>query len=535
MRVLSLFSGVGGIEIGMERAGFEAVAFSEYDPKQKRQYAAEVLAARWPGVPNLGDITTIDLASLEGIDVIAGGFPCQDISLAGKGGGVAAGARSGLWSYYADAIDAIKPRGVLIENVAALASRGLDIVLTDLYRLGYDAEWDVISAASVGAPHLRERMFIIAWPQGTALHGTWPEPALSEDWLEERAGVPRLAVGVEQRVARLRCLGNAVVPAVAEHVAGILKERLESDPNWAYQRGDVFTHDMSSDDLDRNGVPKYAKAAIFGILPPIAGDKLPRAGRMTNGHVVGRVRSAPQRFAKARALENMAESLRPRPDGIDGMWPTPVARDDGKTPEAHMAMKDRMGRKSITSLQVLSKVDQPRLLATLLPTPTGSDATGGPGHATKGGMNLRTAAKLLPTPLATDGSKDPSGSLTKIIRTGSAVGRVNAETDRNGNDQVKATGGGGSTRDSSSGSCSSPTDSPTSQRLLPTPAVNASKNSTAPPAMWDRNTPDVTVEMAKLEGYTRENRPKGGLNPGFVEWLQGFPDGWTDLRPDAKA
>ena len=159
LSVLSLFAGIGGLDLGLERAGdCKTRWYSEVDP-----YACRVMAARFPDAVNLGDITTIDWTTTDARpDIICGGFPCQDISLAGKGAGIAEGTRSGLWSHYADAIRILRPRLVIVENVAALLARGIGRVLGDLAACGYDAEWDCIPAASVGAPHRRDRIFIIA-------------------------------------------------------------------------------------------------------------------------------------------------------------------------------------------------------------------------------------------------------------------------------------------------------------------------------------------------------------------------------------
>src|SRR3972149_10628593 len=121
------------------------------------------MALRFPDAVSLGDITMIEWSDVERPDIICGGFPCQDISLAGKGAGID-GDKSGLWRYYADAIREIRPRGVLVENVAALLVRGLGRVLGDLAACGYDAEWDCVPAAAVGAPHRRDRSFVIAYP-----------------------------------------------------------------------------------------------------------------------------------------------------------------------------------------------------------------------------------------------------------------------------------------------------------------------------------------------------------------------------------
>lgn len=156
MRVGSLFAGIGGFDLAAERVGWEVAWQSEIDP-----YACKVLAKNFPLVPNLGDITTLDGTTAPPVDLLCGGFPCQDISLAGKGAGIT-GSRSGLWTHYARLIDETAPRWAVIENVSALRSRGLDVVLGALDALGYDAEWHCLPAASVGAPHRRDRIWVVA-------------------------------------------------------------------------------------------------------------------------------------------------------------------------------------------------------------------------------------------------------------------------------------------------------------------------------------------------------------------------------------
>ena len=157
MNVLDLFSGIGGFSLGLERAGFKTVAFCEVDKK-----CQAVLKKHWPDVPMFDDVSNLKGKDIEEkIDVICGGFPCQDISLAGKGAGLA-GKRSGLWSEFHRLIKEIRPKYAIIENVSALRSRGLDQVLGALSEIGYDAEWHCITAASVGAPHRRDRIWIVA-------------------------------------------------------------------------------------------------------------------------------------------------------------------------------------------------------------------------------------------------------------------------------------------------------------------------------------------------------------------------------------
>ena len=153
----SLFSGIGGLEMGLESLGLGPVAWQcDSDP-----YARAVLTARWPQVRRYEDVKEIDERA-QRVDIICGGFPCQDISNAGGRVGIH-GPRSGLWFEYARIVRILRPRIVFVENVAALASRGLDVVLGSLADLGYDAEWDVFSASQVGAPHIRKRMFVLAY------------------------------------------------------------------------------------------------------------------------------------------------------------------------------------------------------------------------------------------------------------------------------------------------------------------------------------------------------------------------------------
>ena len=162
MNVLDLFSGIGGFSLGLERAGFQTVAFCENEP-----FCQQVLHKHWPDVPIYDDVRELsrgrlDADGIAGIDVICGGFPCQDISVAGQGAGIE-GERSGLWSEFARLIGEIRPRYVIVENVSALLGRGLGTVLGDLAALGYDAEWHCIPASACGAPHRRDRVWILGY------------------------------------------------------------------------------------------------------------------------------------------------------------------------------------------------------------------------------------------------------------------------------------------------------------------------------------------------------------------------------------
>ena len=156
MRVGSLFSGIGGFDLGFERAGMSVVWQSEIDP-----FAAAVLRKHWPHVPNLGDVRSVRGDAVEPVDVLCGGFPCQDISLAGRGAGID-GERSGLWSEYARIVRECRPSWVIAENVPALRTRGYDRVADDLEAAGYAVQAFVVGADDVGAPHRRKRVWIVA-------------------------------------------------------------------------------------------------------------------------------------------------------------------------------------------------------------------------------------------------------------------------------------------------------------------------------------------------------------------------------------
>ena len=233
----SLFAGIGGFDLGFERAGMTCKWQVEID-----DYANRVLAKHWPNVHRERDIRTAGRHNLEKVDVICGGFPCQDISYAGLGAGLD-GERSGLFFEAIRVVRELRPRIVVLENVAALLTRGLDRVLGTLAEIGYDAEWHCIPAASVGAPHIRDRVFVIGAigpnaDSGGQFHGKVeikpavcrinaqrkPEPVI---WWRTEPDMGRVADGVPRRVDRLRGLGNAVVPQVAEWIGRRIVESID--------------------------------------------------------------------------------------------------------------------------------------------------------------------------------------------------------------------------------------------------------------------------------------------------------------------
>lgn len=225
LRVLDLFSGIGGFSLGLERAGMRTVAFCEIDP-----FCRRVLAKHWPGVPIFHDVRELFADAVGPVDVICGGFPCQDISVAGKGAGLA-GERSGLWGEFARLIGELRPNYIIVENVSALLGRGIGVVLGDLASLGYDAEWHCIQAANVGAAHIRDRVWILAYPGGERRRQQAEEPIFPGraavefcPWWCVEPDVGRVAYGVPAQMDRGRGLGNAVVPQIPEIIGRAIIE-----------------------------------------------------------------------------------------------------------------------------------------------------------------------------------------------------------------------------------------------------------------------------------------------------------------------
>jgi len=274
----SLFSGIGGLDLGLERA-FSGELQTIWQVEEN-EFCQAVLERHWPHAKRYDDVRTVGANNLEPVDVLCGGFPCQDISIAGKGEGLD-GKRSGLWWEFHRLINELRPRVVVMENVSAIDVRGLSAVVGSLAQIGYDCQWTIISAAQCGAPHLRRRWFGVAYPSSIANGGRattntsagqsrqnssiqagrssthvydtagdatntnsqrvkeqpiWSESVeatrQSECGSSQAAGtrqnywqgfptqppVRRRNDGVSNRVDRLRALGNAVVPQCAEWV-----------------------------------------------------------------------------------------------------------------------------------------------------------------------------------------------------------------------------------------------------------------------------------------------------------------------------
>lgn len=261
MNVLDLFSGIGGFSLGLERAGMRTVAFCEIEPFQRA-----VLRKNFPNVRQYDDVRTLTAETLArdgiGVDVICGGFPCQDISAAGKGAGIE-GERSGLWSEIARLVGELRPRFVIVENSSMLLNRGLVKVLGDLAAIGYDAEWECVPAASVGAPHIRDRIWLLAYPgqelredvrgqfgfrdvlprRDNRAKAEWGEdrelaplvpgvdPRAPSDWWLHQSRVDRTANGLPGQLDRVGACGNAVVPQIPEIIGRAIMTRISLSPD----------------------------------------------------------------------------------------------------------------------------------------------------------------------------------------------------------------------------------------------------------------------------------------------------------------
>tara|TARA_R110000850_G_scaffold99474_7_gene206070 strand:- start:345 stop:1190 length:846 start_codon:yes stop_codon:yes gene_type:complete len=275
MNAVDLFSGIGGFSLGLERAGMNTIAFCEFD-----KHAQKVLKKHWPDVPIFNDVRTLDGKQFRGtVDVVCGGFPCQDVSLPGKQEGFN-GERSSLYKHQIRIISECGPRYAIFENVTGLLTGGsgqwFARFLYDLAEIGFDAEWHCISASYLGAPHHRDRVWVVAYPNSqrrywssakqrptrraiTKGSGYVPyassigseaglaiksgprkgNPTISQylsyeigrarerqsvgGWSTE-PGVGRVANGIPSRTHRLKQLGNAVVPQIPEAIGRAIME-----------------------------------------------------------------------------------------------------------------------------------------------------------------------------------------------------------------------------------------------------------------------------------------------------------------------
>ena len=347
----------GGLDIAAAQLFDATVAWHvEYDTAPSK-----ILAHHWPDVPNYGDVTTCDWESMPPVDILTGGYPCQPFSAAGQRKGTNDDRH--LWPYVREAIRHLRPRYTLLENVAGHRSLGFDRVLGDLAEDGLDVRWTSLRASDIGAPHHRERLFILVTDPADTQEQ--PGSVVDRDDVRVRGGAGRFA----PRAGR----GGAA------DTEGVRRDYGQAEDEWATDR----EVNASGDDHDIAAERSSAMPADTDGIRWRQGPQQPSSGAQEVPATVGNLGALPGDGRTDDVL----------------VLPTPVAQPSGNTPENHLRKKS--GRK-VTDLAILVENG---LLATggLLPTPRTTDSNG-PGHHGQGGPDLRTAISHLPTPNAADGN-----------------------------------------------------------------------------------------------------------------------------------
>ena len=335
-RILSLFSGAGGMDLGFRAAmrNAEFVGMVEL-----ADYPRAILAKRFPGVPLYRDVRDVaemaEKAELKPLPtIVTGGFPCTDVSTLGPGGGLA-GKRSGLYYEMARIVAATKPDWVVYENVPALRRRGLNVLLGDLQRMGYEASWDGVPAANIGAPHIRDRIFVVAYRPGVDFRFRAPSPALVTPGVYgggrwngttpppiNDPDTPRAV-----RSPQLMAAGNAVVPAVAEHLAELIVEAGRGLPPVGKEVGTL--------------------TPLFGWLSPdgVPLKTFPRAGVMRGGIAYEVPSSTPlkRNYLNAELAPGALVWVRNPDAGLDAVEP-------GQLPYEDAVVFDAISRGAVSEL-----------------------------------------------------------------------------------------------------------------------------------------------------------------------------------------
>ena len=288
MKFVSFFAGIGGIDLGLERAGHTCVGQVEID-----DYCLRVLAKHWPDTWRYHDITKLKAEEIPEAELWTAGFPCQDISNAGKRAGIR-GSRSGLFFDWMRAVRVVRPKHMLLENVAALLHRGMGEVCGELAESGYDTEWDCIPAAAVGAPHIRNRIFILAYPKG----GREPQQQTSDARPEGRGKTEKLGG------AGAGCRNQS-----GHSAKGI--ERQERDTQKL--SADVADTTSPRHDEGACGASRSARNGTRGARPDGLGSDVadPNGHEQGRQHIQGR--EAQERVASGGGGEDVADAPRIQP------------------------------------------------------------------------------------------------------------------------------------------------------------------------------------------------------------------------------
>lgn len=438
----SMFSGIEGFGLGFKMAGWdtELVWQSEIDP-----YCNALNAKRFPyDTAQLGDIRTA--SCIPKVDVLTAGFPCQPASQAGKG--LAQDDPRWLWPQVRRVVEMVQPRILIAENVRGLKARGLSIVLQDLADLGYDAQWDLIPAWAVGAPHLRHRFWIVAYPKGEKMGRLFDIPPTVYRWPDEEPCKPRLSRNAPNRRERLTALGNAVVPHAVCYVA----ERI----------------------LDMQG----------GLIPPLLVEpreissfdgKPPYAGILINGAVYEQPTSSP-RTAKLR------------------LWPTAAANDGQWGADALAACVHVDGTPaSDPHMRFYHPTTGQIVQRTLHNYVVGVDA---------GLWDEPSDVRVWPTPKAADGENKSEQGFRFYAGKGDNPTLLGAARRAEGVSKIAD-------------------DDP---RLWPTPKSSPSGPDFARAGRERSGGDDLATAVVKHE---RTAETGTALAPEWVEWLMGYPPGWT--------
>lgn len=551
VRHVSTFAGCDAVGIAVEALGGRTVAYSEFDPTPKKgknakpgaleagpdgqQYNQRLLARRLPDAVALGDMTKIDWASVPEFDFASAGFPCQDLSAAGKGEGLD-GKRSGLYVEVIRMIREARPKLVLVENVPRLLSLHFERLLRDLRDSGYDCEWDVISAAAVQAPHLRERLWLLAYPADDS----FPAPR---------------AMGAIKKICKLSLDDDGVKwPRSGLLVSGQVFE-LEPMAPRKTKRVDGRTYWAGVNLLGEGNGLLYPTPTVKDKDNARNATANRRAGSPHNSGTTlsdlafdGTLGSAPATSPVARDWKGSGMNGQLGTVAASGklqcLLPSPAATSYGSN-QGGAAGRTGQVRHSLESLARMGALEQP-----LLPTLNATDLNG-PNQLDRrppGDNDLPTRVErmeqgLRPSPRSSEGSNGVEKGLwpTPTSTLGSNGGLVTPDKARDGGTLIEAV----------------------SQRMWPTPhgmprsncerVQGASGNELRPvPASVDAGsalgaeTADLWPTPSVADGHggpgtspkrtggenlrtTVAKRERGSLNPDWVEWMMGLPVGWTDI------
>lgn len=464
MRHVSLFAGVDAMGIAAEHLGYQTTLACEIEEFQR-----QILALRHPHAELAEDVRDLRGADLGRVDLMTGGFPCQDLSSAGRGAGLS-GARSGLWSEFARLIAEAQPKVVLIENVAVLRSRGLDIVINDLACIGYGCWWDVVPALAVGAPHLRERVWITAvhYEDMPDLEGK-PLKSITTKMPRSGASTTRGIIEMEPQATQKAC--KAAVGAVKREDGTtwltkidmpLLPASVAADDNKSPEahmkmkanlKGGPRRQITSLGVLARNGFNSAAGQPMFPT---------PERSDGTGGRVSAEMGGQRPSGAK-RAVTLATRVAHLEPQGEDQrLWPTAAARD----------WKSGASNQHDKNSRPLNEV-----------------------------VDLVERTQMFPTPRSSDGERGGRGDLIQVVR-GNKINSGRGEQSL------------------------WPTPRASANELRTTKSAPSHGNGHGTVLSG------VVCDRERVEGREppKGTQSAGPLNPDWVEWLMGWPIGLTDLE-----